>query len=446
MILTPYDFEQDKSIADIFYKLQNMALNAIKSGDTRLEYVKTPVVKNFPKNEGIHCIVQEILALDELSTQEIANILLKYIDFVKYHKIEIIKEYDKKSSLALEGKLPKFSTDRMKIQSYIGCNHFQIINSETLTREKEGIYTENIDFTNALDSNVASNFMKYYTNADEQYRDLYEMIISNEFNLDILPYVFEIAMNGIKKYGTNYKLNKKNKNDDQKKFFENLSILHKHNLFQDKLEKTFMNNLVKSHNLIIEQIALLYYSAYIFTIILMEAKFLFKDSKKKIKHHVFSELRTTGIPIESRYRSILYLFTEKPGHKFFEKIVNINNTEKYFNNIDNTARDIALSTLDKYIYLNQTGKKKLIFPFLASDDEGFVKMLDDTKPDLLFGYSGKIMHMYKTINLDIKKNYYDLFATTNDAEIYQFKEKPLKELIVVAKSKEANFKKLISDI
>ncbi len=446
MIVTPYDFEQDKSVSDIFHKLTSRAIEAFKNGDTKLEYAKAPVVKNFPKNEGIHYIVQEILASEELSTQEIANILLKYIDFVKYHKIEIIKQYDAKSSLALEGKLPQFSTERMKIQSYIGCNHFHIINSATLTREEKGIYAETIDFTNALDSNVTSNFMKYHISADEQYKDLHEMIISKEFNLDIIPYVFEIVMNGIKKYGINYKLNKKNKNDDQKKFFENLTILHKHNLFQDKLEKTFTNNLIKSHNSIIEQIALLYYSAYIFTIILMEAKFLFKDSKKKIKHHVFSELRVAGIPIESRYKAILYLFADKPGHKFFEKIININSTEKYFSNIDNTARDIALSTLDRYIYLNQARKKKLIFPFLASDDEGFIKMLDDTSPDFLFGYGGKVMYIYKTIKSDIEKNYSDLFMTTSESGIYSFKDKPLKELIAVAKSKEVNFKKLISDI
>jgi hypothetical protein len=239
------------------------------------------------------------------------------------------------------------------------------------------------------------------------------------------------------------KLNKNNKNQDQQKFFENLKILHKHKIFSEKSEKIFINNIIKDQNKLIESVGIMYYTAYIFVVVMMEAKFLFKDSTKKIKYYVFSELRRLNIPIENRYKAILYLFLEtKAEHTFFYKIKTINNNEKYFRNLENVAKDIALSNLDKHIYFNKLNHGKGLFPFLASNDTGFIDMLSDTKPDFILRYNDTTSYVYKNIRQDIKKNYSNLFSM--DSRIEQVEDVNLKGLMKIAKEKKENFRGLLS--
>ena len=444
MIFTPYDYPESPENFDLntFYKMYDKVKKAHANGDSQLIFAKAPVISDFPKDEGISFIIEEIIALKNFTTQEVSNVLSKYISFIEKYKIELIKEFDNKCSSAYDGKLPNPKIDKLKVQLYFGYDRFHIINSDTLSRNKNGFYIEPIDYSFALDSNVASNFKKYDEVQDEQYKALYELLCSDKYNIDLLPYIIEIIMNGVKKYGINYKLNKNNKNEDQQKFFDNIKVFHKHNFFKEKSEKKFINSLIKAHNPLVKHIAFMYYSAYILVIIMMEAKFKFKDSQKKIKYYVFTELRKLGIPIENRYKAILYLFVKNPGHLFFKKIINIANTQKYFGNLDNTARDIALSNLDKYIYLNQQNEVKGIFPLLASDDEDFIQMLKDTKPDFILKNNGLVMYIYKSISKDIEKNYSNLFISKN-SKVYHFEEQDLQELIQISKDKEQFFKNLI---
>jgi len=206
MIFTPYDYPDNLNI-ESFYEIYDQVKKAHQNGDSQLIFAKAPVFSDFPKDEGISFIIEEIITLENFTTQEISNVLSKYIPFIGKHKIEIIKEFDNKCSSAYDGQLPNPKIERLEVQLYFGYDRFHIINTDTLSRKQNGLYIEPIDYSFALDSNVASNFMKYDEMHDEQYKALYELLCSDKYNIDILPYIIEVIMNGIKKYGINYKLN-----------------------------------------------------------------------------------------------------------------------------------------------------------------------------------------------------------------------------------------------
>lgn len=152
-------------------------------------------------------------------------------------------------------------------------------------------------------------------------------------------------------------------------------------------------------------------------------------------------MRKANIPIENRLKAILYLFCEKPGHPFFEKIVSfpeINKLEKYMRDLDNTGRDIALTSLEKYIY----GKLN-IYPFMATDDNGLIKMFQDTKPSFVFIYQDMAIPIYKEITKEMLKKYLDYFEVESPKNSISYVGGPFKDLYNTYLQKKDNFINLI---
>lgn len=441
MLFTKYDFEKFKN--DPFKLLEEITQN-INNGDTKMIFAREPVIEDYPKEEGIFFIHNKLINLEELSTENITNALKHYTDFMKKHKIQIIKEFDSKCELAYEGEIPHIKVASFETLSFYDFNKFQVIDGNTLSRinsENTLRYLKYIDYSYALDSNIASFFARYITNNDIKYKDLYNQIIAKENNIDIGPYIFEIVMHGLKDFGINYKLNKKNKNETQAAFFETLKVLHKEGLFKEKSEKEFINNIIKSTNPLIKYYGMLGFSAQIFLLSLLEAKYKFGKAPNKIKYYVYDEMRKAKIPIENRLKAILYLFCDKPGHPFFEKVINIENIEnieKYMKDVDNTGRDIAISLLERYLYGISN-----IYPYIATNDQGLIEMFRSTKPDYVYVFNGIASPIYKKINNEIQKKYLNFFENNNTNNMIGYQDSTLKDLINIYINKKNKFINLI---
>lgn len=442
MIFTEYDL---KNFRDNPYEYMEEIKQKMNNSDTKMIFAKEPVINDYPKEEGILFIHNKLINLEELSTVNIANALKDYTDFMKKHNIQIIKEFDSKCELAYEGEIPHIKVASFETLSFYNFNKFHVIDGNTLSRvnNKDTLgYLKAIDYTYALDSNAASFFARYIKNNDNRYKDLYNQIIAKENNIDIGPYIFEIVMHGLKDFGINYKLNKKNKNETQAAFFETLKVLHKEGLFKEKLGKEFINNIVKSTNNIITYYGILGFSAHIFLLILLEASYKCGRSPNKIKDYVYDEMRKAKIPIENRLKAILYLFCDKPGHLFFKKVINFpekENLKKYMNDVDNTGRDIALTSLERYIY----GKLN-IYPYIATDDEGLIEMFRSTKPDYVYIFNGIASPIYKKINSEMQKKHLNFFEIDNPKDVISYQDASLKDLINIYKNKRDEFVNLIS--
>ncbi len=441
MLFTKYDFEKFKN--DPFKLLEEIKQN-INNGDTQMIFAREPVTEDYHKEEGIFFIHNKLINLEELSTENIANALKNYTDFMKKHKIQIIKEFDSKCKFAYEGEIPHIKVDNFETLSFYDFNKFHIIDGNTLSRinsENTLGYLKAIDYSYALDSNIASFFTRYITNNNNKYKDLYNQIIAEENNIDIGPYIFEIVMHGLKDFGINYKLNKKNKNETQAAFFETLKVLHKEGLFKEKLEKIFINNIIKSTNHLINYYGMLGFSAQIFLISLLEAKYKFGKATNNIKSYVYDELRKAKIPIENRLKAILYLFCDNPGHLFFKKVINIENIEnieKYMKDVDNTGRDIAISLLERYLYGISN-----IYPYIATNDQGLIAMFRSTKPDYVYVLNGINIPIYKKINSEMEKKYLNFFETNNTKNMIVYQDSTLKDLINIYINKKNKFINLI---
>ena len=441
MLFTKYDFEKFKN--DPFKLLEEIKQN-INNGDTQMIFAREPVTEDYHKEEGIFFIHNKLINLEELSTENITNALKHYTDFMKKHKIQIIKEFDSKCKFAYEGEIPHIKVDNFETLSFYDFNKFHIIDGNTLSRinsENTLRYLKYIDYSYALDSNITSFFARYITNNDIKYKDLYNQIIAKENNIDIGPYIFEIVMHGLKDFGINYKLNKKNKNETQAAFFETLKVLHKEGLFKEKLEKEFINNIIKSTNHLINYYGLLGFSVQIFLISLLEAKYKFGKATNNIKSYVYDELRKAKIPIENRLKAILYLFCDNPGHLFFKKVINIENIEniqKYMKDVDNTGRDIAISLLERYLYGISN-----IYPYIATNDQGLIAMFRSTKPDYVYVLNGINIPIYKKINSEMEKKYLNFFETNNTNNMIGYQDSTLKDLINIYINKKNKFINLI---
>lgn len=441
MLITSQDIKEFKKDPINFTK--KMQQQILSSNNSSICFATEPIIEEFPKDEGINFIFNKLVELENHTTENIANTLIKYSLFMKKHKIKIIKEYDKECYLSLKGEIPNIKVDSFQTQSFYGFNKFQIIDAKTLSRrdEKGKLFLDVIDFSYALDSNAASFFGRHCINNNQKYKDLYDAIVADGNNIDITPYVFETIMNGLKKYGINYKLNKNNKNEDQLAFFENLSVLCSQNLFKEKRAKYYLNSIIKSTNPLIQHFGGIGYQARLFLILLLEAKLQFGKSSNKIKEYVYSEMRKLNLPIENRLKVILYLFAEKPGHPFFEKVINmekINNMENYLKKVDNTARDIAIAQLEKYVFGSME-----IYPFLATDDQAFIKMLQDTKADYIFKYDNIEVPVYINIIKDMKTKHINFFEI-DEPKACRFIDNSLKELMTIYENKLENFKQLIT--
>ncbi len=440
MLITPSSIKKFND--DPMGFLQNMMNNRDKD-DTKLIFAKKPLISDYPKEEGIFYIYHKLSNLEDLSTENIAKNLLDYYAFMHKHNIQIIKEYDNHCKLVYQGEIPHIKVQSFETQSFYGFNKFQIISSETLGRnsEENKVFFKGIDFTYALDSNAASNFERYFINNDDRYKLLYEEIMDDKNNIDITPYIFETIMHGLNDFGINYKLNKKNKNSNQAGFFQTISSLCKAGIFKEKQEKICINKIIKATNPLIDFYGSLGYSSKIFLILMLEAKYKFANSPNKIKNYVYNELRKEKLPIENRLKSILYLFAENPGHKFFEKVINIkgySNIESYLKKIDNTSRDIAISLLEKYFYAQLN-----IFPFLATDDKGYIQMLQETKADYIFKYNNIEIPVYKKINQDMQNKYLKFFETDLLHDTVKYEDTTLKNLMIVYKRRLDSFINLI---
>ncbi|MEV9547037.1 hypothetical protein [Aliarcobacter butzleri] len=441
MLFTQYDLEKIKNDP---YKLLEEIKQNVNNGDTKMIFAKEPVIEDYPKEEGIFFIHNKLINLEELSTENIANALKNYTDFMKKHKIQIIKEFDSKCELAYEGEIPHIKVASFETLSFYDFNKFHIIDGNTLSRvnSKNTLgYLKTIDYSYALDSNVASFFARYITNNDIKYKDLYNQIIAKENNIDIGPYIFEIVMHGLKDFGINYKLNKKNKNKTQSAFFETLKVLYKEGLFKEKLEKEFINNIIKSTNPLIKYYGMLGFSAQIFLLSLLEAKYKFGKAPNKIKYYVYDEMRKAKIPIENRLKAILYLFCDNPGHSFFKKVINIESIEsieKYMKDVDNTGRDIAISSLERYLYGISN-----IHPYIATNDQGLIEMFRSTKPDYVYVFNGIASPIYKKINNELQKKYLNFFETNNTKNVIGYQDSILKDLINIYINKKVEFVNLI---
>ncbi|XPV69342.1 MAG: hypothetical protein ACNI25_01905 [Halarcobacter sp.] len=444
MIFTQYDFEKFR---DDPSKFMEEVTKKINQGDTKMILAKEPINDKYPKEEGIFFIHNKLMNLEDISTNNIAESLKDYTDFMKKHKIKVIKEYDSECSLAYKGEIPKIKVENFETQSFYNYDKFQIIDGYTLSRnDNQDIlgYLKPIDYSYALDSNAASFFARYISNNDLKYKDLYNQIISDENNIDIAPYIFETVLHGLKDFGINYKLNKKNKNKTQAGFFETLKILHREGLFKEKLGKIFINNIINGTNPLIKYYGILGFQSHLFLLYLLEARYKFGKAPNKIKDYVYDEMRKTNIPIENRFKALIYLFCDNPGHKFFEKVINFpkkaSNLENYMKNVDNTGRDIALISLEKYVY----GKLN-IYPFMASDDEGLIEMFKDTKPDYVFIFDGMASPMYKKINNEMQKKHLNYFETNNPKDTIKYQEGTLEDLIKTYKDRKNSFISLIAE-
>ncbi len=441
MIITPYDYER----FDTPQKLMEEIQKARDLGDTQLILAKEPLHQDYPKEEGIFFILNKILELEQLTTKNIANALITYTSFMKKHKIQIIKEFDEYCQLSYNGEIPNINVKNFKTQSFYGFNKFQIINADTLVRklEKDEIGLTALDYTYALDSNAVSYFEQFCKNKDNKYKDLYSEVVAYENNIDIAPYIFEITMHGLRKFGPSYKLNKKNKDETQAGFFQNLTVLHKEGLFKEKQCKKFINNIIKSTNPLVKYYGIVGYTAKIFLILMLEARIKFKNSSNKIKDYVYKEMRELKLPIENRFKVILYLFSENIGHSFFNKVRNLEDISNidYFmeKKVDNTARDIALCFLDRYIYSHLD-----IFPFIASEDNGLVQILKETKPDFIFKYGKLEIPIHTRINKDMQKKHLKFFETESVENTNLIEDISLKELMQIYEIREKNFIDLIT--
>ena len=443
MIITSFDME--KFTENPINFVQDMINKMEEAEDYTLKYYREPIDEGYPEIEGVSFILNEILGLKDPSTNNIASILKKYIDYINKYDISIIKEFDEHCDFAYTGQIPSFTTDYFTTQPFYGFNKFQILSAETLYRKpKEGeIYFRPIDFTYALDSNATSYFEKFYKNQDERYRKIFEMITGDGNNVALLPYIFEIIMQGFKNFGIRFKLNKRNKDSIQKGFFQNLKILHAAGLFKEKSEKEFINKIIKKFNLGIEVLAFSYYQANIFLILMLEARFKFKKSQKAIIYYVYKNLRELQIPIENKIKAILYIFSSNPNHGFFNKvinIINIKNIDKYMEKVNNTARDIALILMERFFYNNSN-----IFASLATGDKNLISLLHDIKPDFIIQYKNLYIPIYKRINEEMQKKYIEFFTINNTKEIINFKSKSLKEMDEIYIKKQKNFQALISN-
>lgn len=443
MTITQYDV--GKYLEDPFLFIEDLKKNR-ERGDSKLIFAKEPISDEYPKKEGISFILNKISKLEQLTTENIANALINYTSFMKKHKIQIIKKFDEDCQLSYKGEIPNINVKNFKTQSFYGFNKFQIINADTLDRKlkKDKIVLTGIDYTYALDSNAVSYFEQYCRNKDSKYKDLYDEILAYENNIDIAPYIFEIVMHGLRDFGINYKLNKKNKNDTQAGFFQNLTVLYKEGLFKEKLEKKFINNIVKGTNSLIKYHGIVGYTAKIFLILMLEAKIKFKKSSNKIKDYVYNEMRELKLPIENRFKVILYLFSENIGHSFFNKVRNLEDIDDIDDfmerKVDNTARDIALCFLDRYVYSHLD-----IFPFIASDDNGLLEMLKETKPDFIFKYGKLEVPVHSKINKDMQKKHLKFFETESVESMHLAEDIPLKEVMGIYEKKKKEFITVISN-
>lgn len=176
---------------------------------------------------------------------------------------------------------------------------------------------------------------------------------------------------------------------------------------------------------------------------MLEARIKFKNSSNKIKDYVYNEMRKLKLPIENRFKIILYLFSENIGHSFFDKVRNLEDISNidYFmeKKVDNTARDIALCFLDRYIYSHLD-----IFPFIASEDNGLVQILKETKPDFIFKYGKLEIPIHSRINKDMQKKHLKFFETESVENTNLIEDISLKELMQIYEIREKNFIDLIT--
>lgn len=444
MIFTPYDTNRLRLNPNGF--IQEI-LEKFINGDTQMIFSKEPIIKEYPKNEGVSYIVDEISNLDDSSTEGVALALKKYTDFMREHKISIIKEYDVHCKMAYSGEIPNINVENFTTQSFCGFNRFQIIDAYTLERniQESETYVKPIDFTYALDSNTASYLGKFITNKSicSQYEALYNEIVKDGNNIDIFPYIFENIINGIRDFGLNFKLNKNNKNETQVGFFENLKKLHETKIFKEKSCKNFINKIIKDHNVTLNIYGILYYQSYIFLMLMLEAKIFYKKSSNKIIKYVFDEMRKLNIPIENKLKAILYIFVENPNHKFFSKVINIENisdVNMYFKKVDNTSRDIAIILSERYIY-----DRLNIFSFVATYDQGLIQILQDTKPDFIIKIDKFKVPIYRSIIYDMRRKYSAIFSTDEQGNYTRSENQTLKEIYKKYKSKKENFIKIIND-
>lgn len=84
MLITPHIIEKFKN-NPLGYL--DAVRNQVESGDTELCFAREPLIADFPKEEGMHFIYSKILELEELSTENIANSLLEYTQFMKKYNI-----------------------------------------------------------------------------------------------------------------------------------------------------------------------------------------------------------------------------------------------------------------------------------------------------------------------------------------------------------------------
>lgn len=131
MIFTPFDANRFRLNPNSFMQ---EVLEKSKNGDTQIIFSEEPIIKEYPKDEGILYIVNKISNLDVLTTEKIALSVKEYADFMKEHRISIIKEYDMHCKMAYSGEIPNINVENFTTQSFCGFNKFQIIDAHTLER------------------------------------------------------------------------------------------------------------------------------------------------------------------------------------------------------------------------------------------------------------------------------------------------------------------------
>ena len=70
--------------------VQDMINKMEEARDYTLKYYREPIDEGYPEIEGVSFILNEILGLKDPSTNNIASILKKYIDYIKEKKNDTI--------------------------------------------------------------------------------------------------------------------------------------------------------------------------------------------------------------------------------------------------------------------------------------------------------------------------------------------------------------------
>ena len=379
---------------------------------------------------------------EKITVTEIAQIMLKNIEYVQENDVEVFAEFKEDSPYAykstffvnefnpdihlIEDIATDFEIDKLKVAPYFTGLIVHKIDSQSLLNTITLDKKEDIKFFKTyfvLDNNVVSDFNKYIQNKsnttlDFRYEQIFNILRSTKYNVDALPYIYENFKNGFMSLGRNFKFNKKNAK--QLEFFNTLKGLYKEGVLgnEKKSEKEFLNSIIKNFNKDgFRTLALVFYfENLLFLLSLLKVKVDPSIKEKGIRKkftYLIKLLRELDIPVKNRYLAIAKVFFEKKNHPFFQKLNGLTNQsieiEKRCENITNVAADLVIFSFDEYIY-----HREKIVPFLLTSDYGLFKLMEDVKPDFVVKISNNVTNCFYQDLYHIQKDNQELLIKNRE--------------------------------